>query len=213
MAYVYRHIRLDKNEPFYIGISAIKESNYERAFSLNRNKHWLSIYNKTPIEVEILFDNVSHTDAKLKEIEFIDLYKRQIDGGTLINLTLGGDGVCGFKNPKLSERNKSGIWTGKKHTNESRLKISLGNIGKVVSEEQRKRHSKIAKTWVADLNPNYRGDIQAYKNGVLIGQYSGVTDAAKKLNCTPSRISSVVLGKEEFTKGYNFKRIYKGKIL
>ena len=29
MAYVYRHIRLDKNEPFYIGIGSDKE--YKRA--------------------------------------------------------------------------------------------------------------------------------------------------------------------------------------
>lgn len=31
MAYIYRHIRLDANEPFYIGISK-SNTNYKRAF-------------------------------------------------------------------------------------------------------------------------------------------------------------------------------------
>ena len=49
MAYVYRHIRLDKNEPFYIGISAT-DDNYARAFDRShkhiRNKLWQNITNK-----------------------------------------------------------------------------------------------------------------------------------------------------------------------
>ena len=31
MAYVYRHIRLDKNEPFYIGIGKDDSGEYKRA--------------------------------------------------------------------------------------------------------------------------------------------------------------------------------------
>jgi hypothetical protein len=31
MAYLYRHIRLDKNEPFYIGIGSDKQ--YKRAYN------------------------------------------------------------------------------------------------------------------------------------------------------------------------------------
>ena len=31
MAYIYRHIRLDKNEPFYIGIGSDVEGKYKRA--------------------------------------------------------------------------------------------------------------------------------------------------------------------------------------
>ena len=32
MAYLYRHIRLDKNEPFYIGIGSNELNNYKRAY-------------------------------------------------------------------------------------------------------------------------------------------------------------------------------------
>lgn len=41
MAYLYRHIRLDKNEPFYIGIGSNKARCYTKK---TRNKHWNSKY-------------------------------------------------------------------------------------------------------------------------------------------------------------------------
>ena len=78
MAYVYRHIRLDKNEPFYIGVGS--DDVYKRANDTKgRNKIWYDITKKTDYEVEILFDNISWEDALSKEIEFIDLYKRMAD--------------------------------------------------------------------------------------------------------------------------------------
>jgi len=45
--YVYKHIRLDKNEPFYIGIGSTE--NYARAFSRSiRNDIWKKITGKFP---------------------------------------------------------------------------------------------------------------------------------------------------------------------
>jgi hypothetical protein len=75
MAYVYRHIRHDKNEPFYIGIGSDmtnKRAN-ERA---RRSKFWKKIIAKTDYEVEILFDDISFEEAKVKEIEFIKWKER-----------------------------------------------------------------------------------------------------------------------------------------
>ena len=72
MAYVYRHIRLDKNEPFYIGIGS--DVKYTRANELRikrRNPLWNRIFCKTKIEVEIILDNLTWQDACKKEIEFI----------------------------------------------------------------------------------------------------------------------------------------------
>ena len=94
MAYLYRHIRLDKNEPFYIGIGS--DANYKRANSqFGRNKYWHNIVAKTDYEVEILLDNITWDYALNKEIEFIELYGRRINGGILSNITKGGDGVLG----------------------------------------------------------------------------------------------------------------------
>lgn len=95
MAYVYRHIRLDKNEPFYIGIGS--DSTYFRANKKSqRNLYWKRIIAKTDFEVEILFDGISWEEAKLKEKEFIALYGRKdLNNGCLVNMTEGGDGTIG----------------------------------------------------------------------------------------------------------------------
>ena len=104
--YLYRHIRLDKNEPFYIGIGTKTNCNhrsyegeYRRAFSKSRldSKIWKIIVKKTEYKVEILFESNNYQEIKNKEIEFIKLYGR-IDKktGTLANMTDGGDGTIGW---------------------------------------------------------------------------------------------------------------------
>lgn len=96
MYFVYRHIRLDKNEPFYIGIGTSQgnciSSHYQRAYATrNRSNWWKSIVNKTNYEVEIIFESDNYDIIKEKEKEFILLYK-----DTLCNLTEGGDSAPGF---------------------------------------------------------------------------------------------------------------------
>jgi hypothetical protein len=116
MAYLYRHIRLDKNEPFYIGIGSDVE--YKRAYSKQkRNRYWNHIVNKYEYEVEIMIDDLTWEEACEKEKEFIALYGREDLGiGTLTNLTFGGDGVYGLvfneesrKKMSFSQRNKKPI--------------------------------------------------------------------------------------------------------
>ena len=56
MAYVYRHVRLDKNEPFYIGIGS--DDKYQRAFVKHeRNNLWNKIVLKSKYIVEIVFEH------------------------------------------------------------------------------------------------------------------------------------------------------------
>jgi hypothetical protein len=105
MHYLYRHIRLDKNEPFYISIGTktnVKfksfNSEYRRAFSKQRkdSKIWNLITSKTNYEVEILLESDDYDFIKQKEIEFISLYGRiNTNTGTLSNMTDGGDGSLG----------------------------------------------------------------------------------------------------------------------
>lgn len=137
MWYVYRHIRLDKNEPFYIGIG--QTSNYRRAHSKSkRNKYWKNITNCSPYEVEILLDNLSIDEAKNKEVEFISLYGRaDLEKGPLCNMTDGGDGTVGIvvseeKRKYFSEMNRK-----YKHTPEAVEKIR--QAAKNVSEETRQK--------------------------------------------------------------------------
>lgn len=140
MAYVYRHIRLDKNEPFYIGIGSDSNGDYKRANDKNRwhNPLWKRITEKTGYEVEIMIDNIEWDVACSKEIEFIKLYGRIDRGtGTLANLTDGGDGNLGLVHSeealkKISEASKGrvGHWKGKKMSDEFKRKISESRKGK-----------------------------------------------------------------------------------
>ena len=101
--YLYRHIRLDTNQVFYIGIgSKIERQNgyatYQRAYSkTGRNNFWKRITSKTTYEVEIILESNDYEFIKQKEIEFINIYgKRNSKSGTLVNLTDGGDGTIGL---------------------------------------------------------------------------------------------------------------------
>ena len=99
MAYVYRHIRLDTNEPFYIGIGSDDIGKFTRAYNKKgRSYSWKDIYYKFPNKVEIMLDDLTWEDAIKSEIEFIKLYGRKDLGlGTLVNLTDGGEGQFGRK--------------------------------------------------------------------------------------------------------------------
>lgn len=93
MAILYRHIRLDKNEPFYIGVGVARQRAFDKT---NRNKYWKHITTKTDYRVDILFDDLTWEQAREKEKEFIELYGRKDLGtGTLVNMTDGGDGTKG----------------------------------------------------------------------------------------------------------------------
>ena len=110
IAYLYRHIRLDKNEPFYVGIGNDIKGKYSRAYiNYGRNNIWKNIINKTPYKVDILLDNLSWEEACEKEKEFIKLYGRiDLKTGILSNMTDGGDGTIGYKrNKKL---NNDALW-------------------------------------------------------------------------------------------------------
>lgn len=148
MPYVYRHIRLDTNQPFYIGIGTGR--NYNRAFTIkSRNELWLNIIGKTEYLVEILFDEITWEEACKKEIEFIKIYgRRNNNTGYLANMTDGGEGVLGMV-ASIFTRNKLRMCrVGRKHTEssilkmksrkpteETKLKIAAASTGRKHSEE------------------------------------------------------------------------------
>lgn len=94
--YLYRHIRLDKNVPFYIGIGTKKDSaNYKTIYTRmfekhGRTKYWKNIYKKGYL-CEVLLETDDINFLYQKEIEFISLYGRiDLKTGTLVNLNSGG---------------------------------------------------------------------------------------------------------------------------
>lgn len=139
MAYLYRHIRLDKDEVFYIGIGGDTKNNYTRAYSKHqRNKHWYSV-SKNGFEVEIMFDDLDWDTACNKEKEFIKLYGRKDLGlGTLVNKTDGGEGGFGMI---ISA--------------ETRKKISAASLGKLYYTEEEWMNLEKQKNVIKLLKDNF----------------------------------------------------------
>lgn len=155
MAYVYRHIRLDKNVPFYIGIG-LKEDDFRRAYDKRgRNEYWNNIVSKTEYDVEIIFENISNELAYKKEKEFISIHKRHKDGGTLCNLTLGGEGQVGMI-----------PWNfGKETPEETKRKQSIKKIGK----PSNRKGVKISQHVIDSMRKGREGK-SAWNKGIPISQ-------------------------------------------
>lgn len=227
MPHVYRHIRLDKNEPFYIGIG-LDDIN-KRAFEkkARRSDWWNRIANKHGYEVQILFEDVSIDFAKEKEKEFIALYGRlDLGTGTLCNLTDGGDGINGWKAPaETIERMKNAAklrGTFMLNTPEIIAKRAESNRGKKRTPEQCERltawqrgvpkpKEQVEKMIASRLKPECvekaRNQPNCKKVMCIENQvvYRSAAEAARQLGLDRSFISMCCLGTRKNAKGLTFK--------
>jgi hypothetical protein len=170
MALVYRHIRLDKNVPFYVGIS---NGNRRRPYAKNRNSIWVAITNKSEYRVEIIVDDLTWEQALEKEKEFIALYgRRDLGKGTLANMTDGGDGAIGMIQSEESKEKRRLKGIGRKASEETILLLREVNSGErnpmwgrrgernpifgtKLSLDRRRFLSEMAKQRTGDKNPMF----------------------------------------------------------
>jgi hypothetical protein len=125
--YLYVHYRIDKQEPFYIGIGTkTRKNEYNRAMDYNkRSQFWKRVANKSRYNVMIISESDSKEEIIKQEINYIKLLGKKKDKlGTLVNITDGGEGMTGHKI----------IWT-----EESKNKIRIANSKRVISEETREK--------------------------------------------------------------------------
>lgn len=148
--YCYKHIRLDTNAVFYVGVGTIhnpySSTNtqlYQRAYNkTNRNRHWKRIVEKAGYKVEIFYFSDIYDDVLQKEMETITLYKRTCDGGSLCNMTLGGEGSIGLLVSDETRKKRSDALKGRVFSQETIEKIRAKNLGKKRSLESLSRMSK-----------------------------------------------------------------------
>ncbi len=150
--YIYRHIRPDTNEVFYIGKGNNldkRKPEYRRAFEKSkRSEFWRSIVDKNngDYTVEIIFHCNTDNEATCKEIEFISLYgRRDLCKGTLVNLTDGGDGSLGVIVSEITRQKKREIGSpmqGKKHTEISKKKQSEAAKLRLVNSFKGRKHKE-----------------------------------------------------------------------
>lgn len=160
--FVYRHRRLDTNEIFYIGKgttskkflnSESDKKKFVRAFSKrNRNQWWVNI-SKLGYEIEILKTNLTEDESNdLEELLITTYGRKDCCGGTLVNLTDGGEGAIGRI---MSEEQKQEIGKRNSGVNNKWFKIAselhpmygrIGELnpyfGKTHSEEVRESMKK-----------------------------------------------------------------------
>jgi len=146
MALVYKHIRKDTNEIFYIGLGKNK---YRINSKSGRNQYWHNIVNKVGYITEIIKEDMNWEDAVKEEIRLIKKYGRKdIGTGILVNMTDGGEGFVGkhsdVSKMKMSE-SKTGEnhWIfGKQHSSGTKNKIGTSNKGKIRTDEM-KEHQRV----------------------------------------------------------------------
>lgn len=172
---IYRHIRLDTNEVFYVGMSSSKKRPYCTYY---RTKWWKRINNKTDIEVEILIEGLSKSEACELEIFLISEYGRKaLKEGSLVNFTKGGEGTYGRimtqeMKDKISLKNKNS-----KRTTEQKLKMSKAKIGKYT-----------------------RGDSPHAKKVINIGNgkvYDSIMDASVDVKYSYDHLKSMLNGRRK----------------
>ena len=226
MATVYRHIRLDKNEVFYIGIGEFESRAYDKIF---RTKYWKNVAKKG-YEIEILFRDLTWEDACQKERELITLYGRKDLGlGSLVNLTDGGQGPKGVirseeTRKKISESRK-GKCTGddnpskrldvreKLHNILSVLKDNHSSkrpeVKKKISESMKKwgnNHPSKRKSFLGENHPNAISVSKYDKEGNFIRDYVTLTEAKKDMaKSSVGNIKLVCLGLRKTAGGFIWK--------
>lgn len=222
--YVYRHTKASTSEVFYIGIGSSK--NYKRAKTIyGRNNFWNKIFKKYGVEVDILSINNSLEEAREIEKILVSWYgRRDLNKGTLVNLTDGGEGSQNIfvsqetrnrqsssrKGKVLSQETKDKIGNyqrGRKKPISFSIKMSKIHKGKIVSEDSK---LKMSKSWMGILKPYKNINIYQYdKEGNIIKEWESISEACIRLGLSNSSISNNLKGLSKYCGGYKFK--YKEK--
>lgn len=198
--YVYKHIREDKNEPFYIGIGST--NNFQRAYKKSkRNDIWQNIVNKTEYSVKIIYEGLTEEEAKKIEIELISKYGKIKEGGILSNITNGGDGTSGLKHSEetkriIKEKRKNQVFSDETKSNLS--KVRLGNKYAMGC-----KHSKEKNVF---KSRNQRGKfggiiVRTDKEGESV-EFSSIKDAGDSINTSYKNIWHATKKKDKLYKGF-----------
>ena len=140
---VYAHKNKQTKEIFYIGIG-VNESRAYRFSGNSRNQYWRNYVKKhgEPI-IEILHHVETREEAAALELMYIEKYKRRIDGGTLVNITIGGDGgALGVKRSKETKDKIGKAHKGRLHTEKAKQSFKAAQN----RPEVRAKHAEIKKS-------------------------------------------------------------------
>ena len=174
MFYVYMYVRPD-GTPWYIG----KGSKYRRR---HYNHHLPKEFQRPADEFIITVkENMTEAAAFALEIELIAKYKRECDGGILVNKCLGGAGTKGFKHSP----DRPSPMKGKQHSAESKVRMS---------EAAKKRGATHSSTYVlTDKDGNHT-------------VVTNLTAYCREHGLNRKALTNVLCGRSKSSQGYTIQR-------
>lgn len=206
--YVYIHKRKTNNEVFYVG----KGVQHRWSVVYNRNNYWKNVARKHGVYCEIVANSLTESEAFILEKKLIEFHGR-IDQktGTLVNLTKGGDGVCGYIHTPEQCQRKSELGRGRTHTAETRAKMSKVQKGRIASEESKKKLSayrtgrKLSPETIQAMRPHHDSlqvKVLCVETGII---YDSMVLAAQAVNGCGSCISKVCQMKRKKHKNFTWR--------
>ena len=212
---IYRHIRLDTNKVFYIGIGSIKRA-YKKT---QRTKYWNNITNKTNYEIQILKSDLSWKDAcELEKILIAYYGRKDINTGILCNMTDGGEGAVGVVKSNEYLKYLSNRMKGFKHSEETKLKISKSKKGYIPTEKQiletiksntGKITSDVTKNKLSIIAKNRNRPTGIVKKRKIINiitkqVYNSIRECAKNENLNYSTLQRKLTGNSNIKTHYTY---------
>lgn len=177
------------NEVRYVGKANNVTQRYRAHLNRARKhqthkKNWLTQLKKEDLKpIMVIIDIVSIDDWQYWERYWISQMKQW--GFNLVNYTNGGDG-CTFSN-QTSFKKGNKLWLGKKHSEETKRKISENNWQKGKVAYNRKKVVQM------DLDDN------------IINIWDFIHEAANETNSCASKIVAVCKGKRKTHNKYKWK--------
>ena len=213
--YVYEWIRLDTNEPFYVG-----KGSGNRCYKLTRkkNNHFNNIVKSIPVAVNILHDNLDEQTAYGLEIYYIWLYRDIIGYESMCNINDGGEGqtLCGEnsywygkKRPEMSGENHSMYGKNPRDymTEEAKIEQSR-KLSEAMSGENNPWYGK-GYLMSGENNPRAKSVI-AIINDKIFGVFDYAKQGAKYFGCNHGNIIQCCKGKKKSCGKYNgYKIVWK----
>ena len=188
---LYYHRNPVTNEIFYIGIGRLK-----RAWNFrDRNIHWKRYIKKYGLPVvEIIKENLTKDEASILEKNLILNYGRKgyENKGILTNITLGGEGTCGYKWDNTRKNSHSKIMLNWMDTHKLDWidKHKLGILNRKIDYNTIKNGRKGIPIVQFDLQDNF---IKKWQSAKVIKKQLGIS------------IDSVLSGRSKTAGGYKWK--------